>query len=439
MDISVFGLGYVGAVSLACLAKEGHNVTGVDIDKTKLELIQSGKSPVIETGMPELVQEVVASGRVKLSESTQDAVSQTQLSFVCVGTPSQSNGNQDQTAVLRLTEQLGAALKSKNNHHIIVFRSTLLPGTVINTLIPLLEKFSGKSNGIDFDVCFQPEFLREGSSIKDYYKPPFTVVGLSSDKPKAVFEELFSGLPAEIIYTDIATAETMKYFCNIFHALKITFANEVARLCESIQVDPHAVMDLICKDKQLNISSAYMKPGFSFGGSCLPKDLRAINYIAKQNDVDIPMLRGVLPSNRAHLDCALQKITQAGLKKIGFVGLSFKSGTDDLRESPLVDLAEKLIGKGFSLKIYDPEVNISKLIGANKYFIETSIPHIGSLMTTDYENLLSTSEIIVVGISDPHLTTTLIESSRKEQIILDLVNMKERDKLRATYIGMCWK
>ncbi|HBV20145.1 MAG TPA: GDP-mannose dehydrogenase, partial [Nitrosomonas sp.] len=261
MDISVFGLGYVGAVSLACLAKEGHNVTGVDIDNTKLDLIRSGKSPVIEAGMPELVQEVVAAGRVKLTQSTQEAMAQTNLSFVCVGTPSQSNGNQDQTAVLRLTEQLGAALKLKNDRHIIIFRSTLIPGTVMNTLIPMLEKISGKTNGVDFDVCFQPEFLREGTSIKDYYKPPFTVAGVTSNKPKEVFEELFSSLPGEIIFTDIATAETMKYFCNIFHALKITFANEVARLCESIKVDPHAVMTLICKDKQLNISSAYMKPG----------------------------------------------------------------------------------------------------------------------------------------------------------------------------------
>ncbi|SFK99944.1 GDP-mannose 6-dehydrogenase [Nitrosomonas aestuarii] len=439
MDISVFGLGYVGAVSLACLAKEGHNVTGVDIDNTKLDLIRSGKSPVIESGMPELVQEVVAAGRVKLTQSTQEAIAQTNLSFVCVGTPSQPNGNQDQTAVLRLTEQLGAALKLKNDHHIIIFRSTLIPGTVMNTLIPMLEKISGKVNGVDFDVCFQPEFLREGTSIKDYYKPPFTVAGVTSNKPKEVFEKLFSSLPGEIIFTDIATAETMKYFCNIFHALKITFANEVARLCESIKVDPHAVMELICKDKQLNISSAYMKPGFSFGGSCLPKDLRAINYIAKQNDIDIPMLKAVLPSNRVHLDQALQKIMLSGLKKVGFIGLSFKTGTDDLRESPLVDLAEKLIGKGYMLKIYDPEVNISKLIGANKSFIETSIPHIGSLMTTDYENLLNTSEIIVVGITDRNLITTLIETSRTEQIILDLVNIKERNKLNAKYIGMCWE
>ncbi len=439
MDISVFGLGYVGAVSLACLAKEGHNVTGVDIDNTKLDLIRSGKSPVIEAGMPELVQEVVAAGRVKLTQSTQEAIAQTNLSFVCVGTPSQPNGNQDQTAVLRLTEQLGTALKLKNDHHIIIFRSTLIPGTVMNTLIPMLEKNSGKTNGIDFDVCFQPEFLREGTSIKDYYKPPFTVAGVTSNKPKEVFEKLFSSLPGEIIFTDIATAETMKYFCNIFHALKITFANEVARLCEAIKVDPHAVMALICKDKQLNISSAYMKPGFSFGGSCLPKDLRAINYIAKQNDIDIPMLKAVLPSNRVHLDQALQKIMHSGLKKVGFIGLSFKTGTDDLRESPLVDLAEKLIGKGYMLKIYDPEVNISKLIGANKSFIETSIPHIGSLMTTDYENLLDTSEIIVVGITDRNLITTLIETSRTEQIVLDLVNINERNKLNAKYIGVCWE
>jgi len=440
MDISVFGLGYVGTVSLACLVRDGHHVTGVDVDSTKLDLISSGKSPIIENGMPELINEISSSGRIQLTQSTEEAILQTSLSFVCVGTPSLANGDQDQSAILRLTEQLGKSLKSKQDHHIIVFRSTLIPGTVKNTLIPMLEKFSGKLNGVDFDVCYQPEFLREGSSIKDYDNPPFTVVGVTSDSTKKIFEQLFSKLPAEIIFTDIATAETMKYFCNIFHALKITFANEVARLCESIKIDPHEVMRLICKDKQLNISSAYMKPGFSFGGSCLPKDLRAMNYIAKQNDIDIPMLKGVLPSNRVHLDHALQKIFQVGVKKIGFIGLSFKSGTDDLRESPLVDLAEKLIGKGYELKIYDPEVNISKLIGANKKFIENSIPHINSLMTTDFKNLLDASELIVIGLSDEDLIHQLLDNSRKDQFVLDLVNIKEaKNNLEARYLGVCWQ
>ncbi len=438
MRISIFGLGYVGAVSLACLARDGHEVTGVDIDEQKLELIRSGKSPIIESGMPELMAEVVLAGHVKLTNVTTEAIANTDLSFVCVGTPSQPNGSQDQSAVLRLTEQLGVALKHKEKRHIIVYRSTLTPGTVNGVLIPMLEELSGKKNGEHFEVCFQPEFLREGSSIKDYDNPPFTIVGAASPATKKVIDDLFSSLPADVIYTDVATAETMKYFCNIFHALKITFANEVARLCQSFSVDPHQVMDLLCRDKQLNISTAYMKPGFAFGGSCLPKDLRAMNHIAKNNDVDIPMLRGVLPSNRVHLDLAFEKIIQTGKRKVGFVGLSFKSGTDDLRESPLVDLAEKLIGKGIELEIYDPEVNVSKLIGANKLFIEKSIPHIGSLMTTDYEKMVSEAEVIVVGLSDQHLLDELTKSCSPNQIVVDLVNMNNRAALQATYIGLCW-
>ncbi|ARU56171.1 GDP-mannose 6-dehydrogenase [Oleiphilus messinensis] len=438
MDISIFGLGYVGAVSLACLARDGHTVTGVDIDTTKLELIRSGKSPIIETGMPELMESVVAKGKVLLTDNPAEAIANTSLSFVCVGTPSQPNGSQDQSAVLRLTEQMGEALKSKAEHHIIVYRSTLAPGTVREKLIPMLEALSGKKQGVDFDVCFQPEFLREGSSIKDYDNPPFTVVGAETDTAQAAVRELFGNLPAEIILTDIATAETMKYFCNIFHALKISFANEVARLCESFDVDGRAVMELLCKDKQLNISTAYMRPGFAFGGSCLPKDLRAMSHIAKLNDVDIPMLKGVLPSNRVHLDHSFNKVLETGKRKVGFVGLSFKSGTDDLRESPLVDLAEKLIGKGVELSIYDPEVNVSKLIGANKKFIDSHIPHIGNLMTTDIDQLLAESEVIVVGLSDADLVEKVIEHATENQVVLDLVDMKNRENLRATYHGACW-
>jgi len=438
MDISIFGLGYVGAVSMACLARDGHKVTGVDIDSSKLELIRSGKSPIIETGMPELMEQVVAAGRVELTTAPAEAMRDTQLSFVCVGTPSQPNGSQDQSAVLRLTEQLGEALRDKDERHIIVYRSTLTPGTMKGTLIPMLEKISGKTNGVDFEVCFQPEFLREGSSIEDYDKPPFTVVGAASETTKDAIRELFAELPSEIIFTDVATAETMKYFCNIFHALKITFANEVARLCESFDVDGPAVMELLCKDKQLNISTVYMRPGFSFGGSCLPKDLRAMNYIAKQNDVEIPMLNGILPSNATHLDHAFDKIVSKGRKKVGFIGLSFKSGTDDLRESPLVDLAEKLIGKGYELKIYDPEVNVSKLIGANKQFIANAIPHIGSLMTTDYDAMINESEVIVVGLSDQALISKLLATVKKEQLVLDLVNFKEKSDLQADYMGVCW-
>jgi len=438
MDISIFGLGYVGAVSLACLARDGHSVTGVDIDTTKLDLIRSGKSPVIESGMPELMAKVVEEGQVHLTDNTIEAIGKTSVSFVCVGTPSKDNGSQDQGAVLRLTEQLGQALKDKSTHHLIVYRSTLAPGSVKGTLIPMLENLSGKKNGVDFDVCFQPEFLREGSSIKDYDFPPFTVVGAESDQPQQIFHELFGHLPAEIILTEIATAETVKYFCNIFHALKISFANEVARLCESFNVDGRAVMELLCKDKQLNISNVYMRPGFAFGGSCLPKDMRAMDYIAKMNDVDIPMLKGVLPSNRVHLDHAFNKIMDSGKRRIGFIGLSFKSGTDDLRESPLVDLAEKLIGKGLELQIYDPEVNVSKLIGANKKFIDNRIPHISNLMTAEVEEVLAGRELIVVGLSDKDLIDKLFTSVTEDQVVLDLVSIDNKDQLRAQYVGACW-
>ena len=385
MKISIFGLGYVGAVSLACLTRDGHEVIGVDIDATKLDLIMAGKTPVVEEGMVDLMAAAASSGRVAVTTDAQRAVLDSEISLVCVGTPSAANGSQDQAAILRLAEEMGRAIAGKSAPHIVVLRSTLVPGTVEDVLRPIIEEHSGKKDGEGFFLCFQPEFLREGSSIRDYDKPPFTVVGANHAYPVERLRELFGNLPCRFIETSVRSAEMMrsifssasnsaemmKYCCNNFHALKITFANETARLCEALGVEPFEVMDLICQDHQLNISPAYLKPGFAFGGSCLPKDLRATTYLAKMHDVEIPMLSGIMQSNRNHLDLALRKLLALGKRKIGFVGLSFKTGTDDLRESPLVILAEQLLGKGVQLSIFDPDVQLSRLLGANRRFIET--------------------------------------------------------------------
>jgi GDP-mannose 6-dehydrogenase len=438
MKISIFGLGYVGAVSMACLARDQHELLGVDVDPVKLELIRSGKSPIIEDGIQQLMQEVVASGRVRVTHDAQQAIDETDLSFVCVGTPSSPNGSQDLGAILRLSDQLGEALKRKRGFHTIVVRSTVQPGTVDEILKPRVEAASGKRTGKDFALCFQPEFLREGSSIKDYDRPPFTIVGSESEQATLKLRELFGHLPCDFVVTRVRTAETMKYACNAFHALKVTFANEIGRLAQSMQVDAHEVMSLVCKDTHLNISPAYLRPGFAFGGSCLPKDLKALLYMGKQRDVTTPMLAGLLPSNRVHVDHAIDLVLARDQRNVGMLGLSFKTGTDDLRESPLVALAERFIGKGLNLRIFDPEVNLSRLMGANKRYIESSIPHIAQLMCATVEEMLQPADIIVVGIGHPGLIERVTALARPEQYVLDLVNMPDRARLKAQYQGICW-
>ena len=438
MKISIFGLGYVGAVSLACLARDGHAVIGVDIDRTKLDLIVDGKTPVVEEGMVELMQRAAASGRVRVTTDVAAAVADSQVSLVCVGTPSAANGSQDQTAILRLAQQLGEALRDKAEPHVVVFRSTLVPGTVEGTLRPIVEQASGRRDGEHFHLCFQPEFLREGSSIRDYDRPPFTVLGANHDHPRRVLRELFGHLPCEFIDTSVRSAEMMKYCCNNFHALKITFANETARLCAALGVDPFEVMDLVCRDTQLNISRAYLKPGFAFGGSCLPKELRATAHLARRHDVALPMLSSVMASNDAHVELARAKVLATGKRRIGFVGLSFKSGTDDLRESPLVALAESLIGKGMQLQVYDPEVHLSRLLGANKRYLETHLPHIGELLRVDLAEVIEAAEVLVVGLSGPEITAALREHCRADQTIVDLVRFGEADGIAARVEGLCW-
>jgi len=439
MKISIFGLGYVGAVSLACLARDGHFVTGVDIDKAKLDLIRAGKTPVVEEGMVDLMMAgVTASGRVSVTDDVAAAVSASELSLICVGTPSAANGSQDLSATLNVARQLGRALRTKAAPHVIVFRSTLVPGTVEDVLRPILEEESGKREGEGFHICFQPEFLREGTSIRDYDKPPFTIVGANHDFPVARLRALFGHLPCEFHVTSIRSAEMVKYCCNNFHAVKITFANETARLCEALGVDPFQVMDLVCKDRQLNISPAYLKPGFAFGGSCLPKDLRATMHLAKRHDVELPMHGGVLSSNRAHIDHAIAKVLASGKRRIGMIGLSFKTGTDDLRESPLVLIAEQLIGKGLGLLVYDPEVHLSQLLGANRRYIEQHLPHIGQLLRGDIQAVISESDVLIVGLNERRVFDALKRHVRKDQIVLDLVNVPDRAALPAAVEGLCW-
>ena len=438
MRISVLGLGYVGAVSAGCLARDGHDVIGCDIDPTKLELIQSGRTPIIEQGMQALIEGVVRSGRLRTLGDPGRAVLDSDVSFICVGTPPQPNGGQDLTAVRRIAEQIGAALRQKQQFHLLVMRSTVLPGTVDEIVRPILEEHSGKRAGHDFGLGFQPEFLREGTSIEDYDHPPFTVVGTDGERSTGLLREIFGHLPCEFVATTVRTAEMLKFCCNTFHALKITFANEVGRIAQSLSVDPHAVMELLCRDTRLNISPAYLRPGFAFGGSCLPKDVRALLHAARRRDVETPMLSGILPSNGVHVEHAVDLVLRTNRRSVGMLGLSFKSGTDDLRDSPLVTMAERFIGKGLELRIHDPEVQVARLIGANRRYIEESIPHISSLMKPSVEEVVRASDVIVVGRGGEAVTQALYTLTRDEQVVLDLVRLREPQRIRGTYYGVCW-
>jgi GDP-mannose 6-dehydrogenase len=438
IGISIFGLGYVGTVSLGCLSAEGHRVIGVDIDPNKLDLVRKGISPIIEEGVCELIAETVKNGRMEVTDDVAYAVHNTEISFVCVGTPSATNGSQDLGALKRITTQIGDALKEKTDYHVVVIRSTVPPGTVSGEIKTLLEDQSGKKVGEHFGLCFQPEFLREGSSIKDYRNPPFTVIGGDSERSVEKVHQIFSHLPCEFVSTSIKAAEMLKYCCNVFHAVKITFANEVGRLCQALDVDAHEVMDLVCRDKHLNISPAYLKPGFAFGGSCLPKDLQGLLYLAKSRDVELPMLSHVLPSNSVHIGQAINIVLGFGKRSIGMLGLSFKSGTDDLRNSPLVVMAEHLIGKGMNLKIFDPEVNLARISGANRNYIENAIPHISSLMVSTCEEAVEGSEVVILGLPDEAIIKSLHAVCRPDHAVVDLVGTKLRGHIAGKYYGLCW-
>jgi GDP-mannose 6-dehydrogenase len=437
LRIGVFGLGYVGTVSAGCLANDGHLVWGVDPVQTKVDLLNRGLSPIIERDINEIIASNVKSGRLRATGDPVEAVMETELSFVCVGTPSQTNGNLDLRYIRRICEQVGAALKNKAQRHTVVIRSTVLPGTMHKIVLPVLEEFSGKKAGADFGLCHNPEFLREGSAVKDFNEPPKTVVGEFDQESGELLVALYRNLDAPLIRTSLETAEMVKYVDNSWHALKIGFANEIGNLCKSFTVDSHEVMKIFCQDKKLNISAAYLQPGFAFGGSCLPKDLRALSYQAKMNDLELPILRSILISNELQVSRGLQLITERGRKRVGILGFSFKAGTDDLRESPLIEVIEHLLGKGYDLRIYDKNVNLASLVGANRDFILNRIPHISRLMVKDVEAVLEHAETVVVGTKDPDFED-VPGRLRADQSLVDFVRISNQRSGNGKYDGICW-
>lgn len=437
MRISVFGLGYVGAVSAGCLAHDGHEVIGVDPVSTKVELINKGHTPIIEAEIDEIIASSVRAGRLSAITDPTLAIRETELSFICVGTPSQSNGNLDLRYIRRICEQIGEALRCKSTRHIVVVRSTILPGTMHGIVIPILEEFSGKKAGVDFGVCHNPEFLREGSAVKDFNNPPKTVIGQLDQKSGDMLATLYRKLDAPLLRTDLETAEMVKYVNNSWHALKIGFANEIGNLCKVFGIDSHEVMKIFCQDKVLNISPAYLLPGFAFGGSCLPKDLRALAYKAKTNDLNLPIMTAILPSNEMQVNRGLQLIMEKGHKRIGVLGFSFKAGTDDLRESPLIEVIERLIGKGHDLRIYDKNVSIASLVGANRDFILNHIPHISKLMVNEIEQVLNHAQTVVIGNNDPDFQN-VPERLHDGQRMVDLVRITGRRSNNGNYDGICW-
>lgn len=437
MDISVIGLGYVGAVSAACFAKEGHNVVGVDISGAKVDIINSGRSPIVEEGINELIGEMTAAGRLRATTDVVEAVQATDVSLVCVGTPSNQNGSLKLDFVERVCREIGAALRTKPAGHIVVVRSTMLPGTVENLVVPTLESASGMRSGTDFFVCINPEFLREGSSIRDFYAPPFTLIGSDSAPAGEAVRSLYSGIDAPLFVSPVKVAEMVKYACNCFHAVKVTFANEIGNICKELSIDSHQVMDIFCEDTKLNLSKYYLKPGFAFGGSCLPKDLRALQYKAKEIDVNVPLLEAALSSNLLQIERAVQMVTGSGKRRIGVLGFAFKAGTDDLRESPVVSVIERLIGKGYDLKLYDQKVSLSKLVGANKEYIEREIPHISRLMAGSIEDVLDHAEVILVGNHAPEFSE--IEARLNgHMLVVDLVRIFGGRTSDERYHGICW-
>ena len=437
MKISVFGLGYVGTVSAGCLAASGHRVWGVDVNVDKVASINSGAAPIVEPDIADFIAKAQSQGLLNATASSEEGIHNTDVSFVCVGTPSHANGSLDLSHLKRVCEDIGAALKTKKTSHAIVFRSTTLPGTTEEVAIPILEKHSGRTVGKGLSVCYNPEFLREGTSVKDYYHPPKIVIGERNAGEGDVIEEIYAGIKAPTIRTSIKVAEMVKYSDNAFHALKVAYANEIGSMCKSLGIDSHAVMDIFCQDTKLNLSKVYLKPGFAFGGSCLPKDLRALSYQAKRTDVEVPILNAILQSNASHIKGVIQRIVVLGKKRVGFLGMTFKPDTDDMRESPLVEVIETLLGKGFHVQIYDRNVATSRLIGANKKFIEEHIPHLSSLLVERAEDVVDTAQVVVVGYASAEFVPAL-KSMRADQLIIDLARIEGRESFAASYDGICW-
>jgi GDP-mannose 6-dehydrogenase len=437
MKLSIFGLGYVGCVSAACFASKGDEVIGVDVNPLKAGIINDGRSPIVEPEIEELISAAVKQNRLRATSDAGEAVANSDVSLVCIGTPGNHNGSLDLSYIKRACQQIGEALAAKSRYHIVAMRSTMLPGTIEQIVVPTLEIFSGKHAGRDFGVAVNPEFLREGTSIYDFNHPPFTLIGADDEETSLPLRRLYAGIDAQVVNVGIKEAEMVKYACNSFHALKVAFANEIGNISKALGVDSHVVMDVFCKDTKLNLSPYYLKPGFAFGGSCLPKDLRAITYKAKELDVEVPLLNSILLSNRQQIERAVDTVLRTGRKNVGVLGLSFKAGTDDLRESPMVTLIETLIGKGLKLTIYDRDVELARLFGANKQYIEREIPHISSLMNPDLNAVIENAEIIIIGKKEEEFRV-LADKLNNGRVIVDLVRLFDVADTRKQYNGICW-
>lgn len=437
MKLSIFGLGYVGCVSSACFAGSGHEVIGVDVNPLKVEIINGGRSPIVEPGIEQLISAAVKLSKLRATTDANEAVSESEISLVCIGTPGNYNGSLDLSYIKNACQQIGEALASKARYHVVAMRSTMLPGTIEQTVIPTLEVFSGKRAGRDFGVAVNPEFLREGTSIYDFAYPPFTLIGADDEVASLPLKRLYASIDAPLVNVGIKEAEMVKYACNSFHALKVAFANEIGNVSKALGVDSHVVMDVFCKDTKLNLSPYYLKPGFAFGGSCLPKDLRAITYKAKELDVEVPLLNSILLSNRQQVERAVDTVLRTERKNVGVLGLSFKAGTDDLRESPMVTLIETLIGKGLKLTIYDRDVELARLFGANKQYIEREIPHISSLMNSDLDQVIEHAEVIIIGKKEDEFRV-LSEKLNNGRVIVDLVRLFDVADAGKQYQGICW-
>ena len=437
MNISIFGLGYVGTVTAACLSKCCHKVIGVDVNQFKVDSINQGISPIIEPGVDELLRKVLGEGKLSATTNVRDAVMSTEVSLVCVGTPSNPNGSLNLDQVNRVAEQVGEALRMKDGYHAIVIRSTVLPGTV-DRLTSIIQESSGKIAGKDFGVASNPEFLREGTSVADFENPPYTVIGTSDQRMVDILSEMYRPINAPLYTVGVKEAEILKYACNAFHAVKVTFANEIGAISKKLEVDSHAVMKIFAEDTKLNISPYYLKPGFAFGGSCLPKDVRAVTYEARLLDLATPLLESLMASNELQIQRVVEWVIQKKKKNVGFLGLSFKSGTDDLRESPIVKLVETLLGKGYSISIYDSNVNLARLVGANRKYIEKEIPHISSLMKDNLQEVVEHADIILIANRGSGFKDVL-EKVKPDQVVLDLVRITDDWKqCNGKYEGIGW-
>jgi GDP-mannose 6-dehydrogenase len=438
-SVSVFGLGYVGTVTAACLAHKGNQVLGVDLNHSKVEVIEAGRSPIVEPRVSDLIAECKRACQLHASSDAEAAVLQTEISFLCVGTPGLRNGKLNLGHIVPVCQQIGSALQKKNSFHLVVLRSTVLPGTAETVVVPALERTSGKKIGADFGVCVNPEFMREGTAVADFMEPSMTIIGCPDAHHGAMLRELYAWAPGRIFETSFRSAEMVKYVCNTWHALKVAFANEMGTLAKELGVDADAVVEIFTADNKLNISPSYLKPGFAFGGSCLPKDVRAMNYRAKELDLKLPLFEAILPSNEVHLQRAVEMVLETGKKKIAMLGLSFKAATDDLRESPQVQLIKQLLGEGCQVRIWDDNVSLGQLIGSNRQYIEEVIPHLGALLSSNLSEVLMESEVVVIGTRGLP-KETLQQAIRKDHIVLDLVNLEKARRIDGItkYQGLCW-